>query len=60
MFNYPATELFNQSGGHCVTWSEEEYNARLAEGWTEQRTVEPVAAMIQDQPEPKRRGKGGA
>lgn len=54
-FAYPATEVFNATGDRRVVWSNEEYGAALAEGWTDQRPVEPSVEMIQEVP---RRGPG--
>jgi hypothetical protein len=42
MFTYPATSLYNSVGSYTVVWSQEEFDAHLAEGWTE----EPQPAEI--------------
>ncbi len=60
-FNYPATEVF-QGSTRRVVWSQEEYDAALAEGCTEvpadEPVVEPAVEQIQE-PEPvARRGPG--
>ncbi len=43
MMKYPATELFNAAGERQVVWSEEGYNAALADGWSEDRPESPAS-----------------
>ena len=58
-FSYPATSLFDELNAERVVWSEQEYDARLAEGWTAERRE--VAAETPAEPiqAPKRRAKKG-
>lgn len=48
MFNYPATEIFDAAGKRRVVWSQEEFEAALAEGWLENK---PAAAEPAAEPE---------
>ncbi len=57
MFNYPATEIFRPSGERRVVWSIEEYNLAIAEGYSEDRPVEPVSDPPKDSA-PVKRGPG--
>lgn len=43
MFTYPATELF-KAGGRRVVWSQEEFDAAIAAGWSAERPAGEAAA----------------
>lgn len=37
MFSYPGTSVFNVDGRERVTWSKEEHDRALADGWSEEK-----------------------
>lgn len=61
MFNYPATEVYNPSGGYRVVWSAEEWEQALREGWLTEKPAVPVfAPTIEDLVEIRKTKRGKA